>query len=247
MAEDPYRTPATLDGKPADSWKATRVWAIRLCALLYLLGVWLEGVGWGGPIRSVVPHWIGFFTQCAALFPRAARYAIEYRAEGYVCDTGEWHELDTRPYFPIDVNDKESRFQRVMFFYRRQKTVINELDRFLVNVHNRTPLEDGIPREEKIGGVRLMSIRGPIPEIGAPLVRVHYVPLGEIPEKERKQWYQTKSARITERCFGTRPKSVREKGSPQKEDDESVDPHMTDDPSMSADPSSDPRSKEEQP
>jgi hypothetical protein len=249
MDEGPAKSPEV---RTHDPWKARRVWAIRFVAAFYLLGVWLEGVGWGAPLRAVVPHWIGFFTQVAALFPRAAHYAIDYRAEGYVCDTGEWHELDTRPYFPIDVDDKESRFQRVMFFYRRQKTVMNALDHFLVDVHDRTPKEDGIPADQKIGGVRLMSIRGPIPEIGAPLVRVHYVPLVEIPEKERRVWFQTKSARITERCFGKHPKSAspdgHEKGESKKGDHGSDDePSPSDEPVMSADPSNDPHPREESP
>jgi hypothetical protein len=224
MAESPPRAPPS-------PWKRRRTWAIRFCAGFYLLGVWLEGVGWGAPLRNNLPHWIGFFHQVAALFPRAAHYAIDYRAEAYVCDKGEWKELDVRPYFPIDVNDKESRFQRVMFFYRRQKMVMNTLDRFLVDVHNQGAKDDGIPADEKIGGVRLMSIRGPIPAIGDPLVRVHWVPLAEIPEKERKNWYQTKSGNITERCFGRRPKAAPHQAAPEtpKEDhpseDEPTDPH----------------------
>jgi hypothetical protein len=202
MAESPPRA-------APNPWKKRRAWAIRFLAGLYLLGVWLEGVGWGAPQRSFLPHWIGFFMQCAALFPRAAHFAIDYRAEGYVCSEGEWKELDVRPYFPIDVNDKESRFQRVMFFYRRQRHVMNTVEQFLVDVHNKGAKDDGIPADEKIGGVRLLSIRGPIPNIGDPLERVHWVPLAEIPENERKTWHQTKSATITERCFGKRPRPQR--------------------------------------
>jgi hypothetical protein len=215
MAESPPRAAP----RP---WKKRRAWVIRVLAALFLLGVWLEGVGWGAPQRAVLPHWIGFFMQVAALFPRAAHYAIDYRAEAYVCSEGEWHELDVRPYFPIDVNDKESRFQRVMFFYRRQKLVMNALERFLVDVHNQSAKDDGIPADEKIGGVRLMSIRGPIPNIGDPLVPVHWDPLVEIPESQRKNWYQTKSGSITERCFGRRPRQ-RVAPEPPKEDHSNED------------------------
>jgi hypothetical protein len=239
-SEQDTRPPVANKESP---WKGRRVHALRFIAGLYLLGVWLEGVGWGAPQRETLPHWAGFFMQVAALFPRAAHYSIDYRAEAYVCDKGEWRELDVRPYFPIDVNDKESRFQRVMFFYRRQKTVMSALDHFLVDVHNTKPGSDGIGSDEKIGGVRLLSIRGPIPEIGAPLVRVHWVPLSEIPEKERKPWYQTKSARITERCFGKHPKEAHPRD--HAHEDEPVD-HSSDEPSV-ADPSTDPHPKDDQP
>jgi hypothetical protein len=246
MADVPDDAPEPKRESPSKPW---HVQAIRFAAVFYLAGVWLEGVGWGAPQRDTLPHWVGFFMQVAALFPRAAHYSIDYRAEAYVCEKGEWQELDVRPYFPIDVNDKESRFQRVMFFYRRQKTVMNALDHFLVDVHNKKALADGIPSDEKIGGVRLLSIRGPLPEIGAPLVRVHWVPLPEIPEQERKQWYQTKSTRIGERCNGKHPKEVHPKDHPRPDD--SAD-HPSDEPpgvNGGPDPSGDPNEprKEEQP
>jgi hypothetical protein len=210
------------DGFARDPWKARRVWAIRLLAACYLLGVWLEGVGWGAPLHANLPHWLDFFTQVSALFPHAAQYSIDYRAEGYVCDAGAWQEIDTRPYFPIDENDKENRFQRVMFFYRRQKTVMNAVDRFLVDSHDGGKEDDGIPSDKQIGGVRLFSIRGPLPVIGAPLVRVHRVPLSQIPEKERKLWFSTDSATISERCFGKRPREVHPKEEPAKDEGDDV-------------------------
>lgn len=226
-----------------EAWKRRRAWALRFLAASYLLGVWLEGVGWGAPLRAILPQWITFFTQVAALFPRAAEYSIDYRAEGYVCDTGEWQELDTRPYFPIDENDKENRFQRVMFFYRKKKAVMNAVDRFLVDVHNGAARDDGIPSDKRIGGVRLLSIRAPLPSIGAPLVRVHHAPLAEIPEQERKLWFSSQSAKITERCFGKRPREARPKEEPAKED------HVSDEPSShpNEESSSDPRLKEDLP
>jgi hypothetical protein len=210
--------PAAMALVEREAWKRRRAWALRFLAAGYLLGVFLEGVGWGAPLRETLPQWLSFFTQVAALFPRAAQYSIDYRAEGYVCDTGEWKELDTRPYFPIDEDDKENRFQRVMFFYRKQKVVMNAVDRFLVEVHNGGARDDGIPSDRKIGGVRLLSIRAPLPEIGAPLVRVHHTPLPEIPEKERKLWFSTRSGTITERCFGRHPREVRPKEEPAKDD-----------------------------
>ena len=167
--------------------------------------MWLEGPSWVGPFK-VLPSTFLFFTQCTALFPRAARAAIEYRAEGYVCSKGEWAEVDTRPYFPIDADDKENRFARVMFFYRQNKKTMAALDRFLVRAHNQHDRDDGDAASEKIGGVRLFSIRTPLPHIGDALVRFHRRPLAEIPREWRKAFHETKSEWVTERCFGTRPK-----------------------------------------
>ena len=45
-----------------------------------------------------------YFTQLAALFPGAARHAIDYRVEGWRCRDKTWAEIDVRPYFPIDAD-----------------------------------------------------------------------------------------------------------------------------------------------
>jgi hypothetical protein len=189
----------------ASPWSLRASNALRISAGIYLAGIWLEAVGFTAPLR-ILPRSIVYFTQIAALFPRAAIYAIDYRAEGYVCATSKWAELDTRPYFPLDPNDKENRFQRVMYFFRQHKAIMATLDRYLVDRHDEGKLDDSIPSDDKIGGVRLLSIRGRLPTIGEPLVRVHHRPLIEYPEDERKLFYQTKSSTITERCFGTHPK-----------------------------------------
>jgi hypothetical protein len=186
-------------------WSQRASTALRSCACIYLAGVWLDAVGFTAPLK-ILPRSLAYFTQIAALFPRAATYAIDYRAEGYVCTTSEWAELDTRPYFPLDPDDKENRFQRVMYFFRQHRTTMMALDRYLQDRHNEGTRDDSIPSDEKIGGVRLLSIRGPLPQIGDTLVRVHHRPLSEYPENERKLFYQTKSSRITESCFGTHPK-----------------------------------------
>jgi hypothetical protein len=189
----------------ARPWSLRASIALRACAGVYLAGIWLEAVGITAPLKTL-PSSLAYFTQIAALFTHAAPYAIDYRAEGYVCSAGEWAELDTRPYFPLDPDDKENRFQRVMYFFRRQKATLLALDGYLVDRHNEGSHDDAIPRSEKIGGVRLLSIRAPLPRIGDALVRVHHRPLSDFPEDERKRFYQTKSGAITERCFGTHPK-----------------------------------------
>jgi hypothetical protein len=189
------------------TWKERGTWGLRGLAALYLCVMWLEGPGWLGPLKRL-PSTFLFFTQCTALFPRAALASIEYRAEGYVCEKGEFEEIDTRPYFPIDAEDKENRFSRVMFFYRHNKKTMNALDRFLVTSHDRHDRDDGEAHDQKIGGVRLFSIRTPLPRVGDPPMKVHRRPLAEIPREWRKVFYETKSAWTTERCFGTRPKET---------------------------------------
>jgi len=198
-------------GSSDDAWRERGAWALRALAALYLAVMWLEGPGWLGPLKNL-PSAFLFFTQCSALFPHAALASIEYRAEGYVCSKGEWEEVDTRPYFPIEADDKENRFSRVMFFYRHHKKTMAAVDRFLVQSHNRHDRDDGDAKDEKIGGVRLFSVRTPLPDIGDPPVRVHYRALSEIPQEWRKVFYETKSAPITERCFGKRPKPIAPRG-----------------------------------
>ncbi len=179
--------------------------ALRICAGIYFAGIWLEAAGSTTPLK-VLPRSFAYFTQVAALFTRAAVYSIDYRAEGYVCSTGEWAELDTRPYFPLDPDDKENRFQRVMYFFRQDRTTMMALDRYLTGRHNGSYRDDSIPHDERIGGVRLLSLRIPLPEIGGPVLRVARRPLSDFPEEQRKRFYQTKGGAITERCFGTHPK-----------------------------------------
>ncbi len=200
----------------ASPWPHRVSTALRICAVVYFASLWFETVVIRVPLSlmpgttefriRILPRSLAYFTQVAALFPRAATFAIDYRAEGYVCRASEWSELDTRPYFPLDPDDKENRFQRVMYFFHNHRSTLKALEAYLVDRHNEGRNDDAIPSEDKIGGVRLMSIRAPLPEIGAPLVRVHRLPLSEIPEAERKRFYQTTSRVITERCFGTQPR-----------------------------------------
>ena len=192
--------PPGLASLKRDAWKRRRAWALRFLAASYLLGVWLEGVGWGAPLRAILPQWITFFTQVAALFPHAAEYSIDYRAEGYICDTGEWQELDTRPYFPIDENDKENRFQRVMHFFRQDETTMHALDAYLVDRHASGKGDDGIDAVKTIGGVRLLSLRIPLPNPGDPVERFRRLPLASYPEEQRHVFYHTPHAKALERC-----------------------------------------------
>jgi hypothetical protein len=181
------------------SWRARGRVALRVLAGAYLLGVWLDGSGSGIP-ASILPRTANYFVQVAALFPWAATASIDYRAEGFICGEGAWMELDTRPYFPIDPDDKENRFNRVMHFFRENRTTMTALDSYLVDNHNSARHEDGIPRDHAIGGVRLLSLRIPIPSPGDRLERVSRQPLSSYPKEQRKAFYHTPRSKLAERC-----------------------------------------------
>ncbi len=185
---------------PTELWRGRWQLALRVLAACYLAGVWLDGTGTGLTAR-ILPRTPNFFLQVAALFPMAAIASIDYRAEAFVCRERTWRELDTRPYFPIDPDDKENRFDRVMHFLRENRRTMHALDTFLVGRHDSGhDDDDGIPRGEAIGGVRLLSLRIPIPPPGAHLERVTRLPLSAYPEDERKTFYQTPRAKVASRC-----------------------------------------------
>jgi hypothetical protein len=181
---------------PGTLWRAR---VLRVLAGAYLLGVWLDGSGTGIPAR-VLPRTANYFVQVSALFPWAATASIDYRAEGFICSQGNWMELDTRPYFPIDADDKENRFNRVMHFFRENRTAMTALDSYLVESHDAGRREDGIPRDQHLGGVRLTSLRIPIPSPGDSLQRVSRQPLSFYPPEQRKAYYHTPRWKVAERC-----------------------------------------------
>jgi hypothetical protein len=166
---------------------------------LYLAGVWLEAVGSSLP-GEILPRTPHYFLQIAALFPRAAINVIDYRAEAWLCGDHEWQEIDTRAYFPLDPDDKENRFQRVMHFLRDNRPTMNALDQYVVDGHARGSLSDGIPGTTQIGGVRVLSLRLPLPEPGSAITPMQRRPLAEYPEAVRKAWYWTKASKRAERC-----------------------------------------------
>ena len=173
--------------------------ALRSLAVVYLLAVWLDGAGCGAPAR-VLPRTAAYFVHVAALFPLAATASIDYRAEAYVCSQETWTEIDTRPYFPIDPNDKENRFNRVMHFFRENRPTMRAVDSYIVDSHNTSDLGDGIPHDSTIGGVRLLSLRIPIPAPGGPLDHFRRQPLSTYPEDERKVFYHTPRSKLSARC-----------------------------------------------
>ena len=174
---------------------------LRVVAALYLLGILLEGIGCSAP-ALVLPKPADYFLQIAGLFPVADKSASQYRAEGYVCAERRWQELQTRPYFPLDPDDKENRFQRALQFYWNEKPAMSALDGYLVDRHNAGKGDDGIPRGSAIGGIRILSVRVPIPPPGSQLERYRWRPLSDYPEDERhyKGFYRTPPKKVDERC-----------------------------------------------
>jgi hypothetical protein len=193
--KNPDRAPPASGGGRADSWAPA--WLRLTCAFVgvaYILSIWLGAIGTGLP-ELALPRPLLFFTQVAELFPHAALDSIEWRVRGWRCDLARFDEIDVRPFFPIREDDKESRFDRAMFFHHRQRLVLEALDRYLTDVQNRTHPAD------RIGGVMLMSLRIPIPPMGEPGSRRRWMPLSEYPaEVERRYWYTTSQAGREHRC-----------------------------------------------
>jgi hypothetical protein len=163
---------------------------------IYLLSIWLGAAGCGLP-DHVLPLPLRFFTQVAELFPRAAQDAIEWRARAWRCDLGRFDQMDVRPLFPIHRDDKENEFDRALFFYHRDRSVMEVLDAYIVAAQNR--LHPG----ERIGGVMLLSLRVPLPPLGEPGPREQWMPIDEYPPSvPRKYWYSTPSLARQDHCQG---------------------------------------------
>lgn len=191
------RAPVPIDFDPAA--EARRLWLRRASigvAAFYLLTVWLDGIGSNLPSKLLPRAWV-YFAQIAALFPHASPRVIDYRAEGWSCTERKWEEIDVRPYFKIDQDNKENRFQRALQFYRRNRAVMRALDDFVVQRWN-----DG---HDKIGGVRFLSLRIPYPKPAERVRAYQWEPLSHYPQEQRHDWYWTPKSRRAERCGYTLP------------------------------------------
>jgi hypothetical protein len=178
--------------------------SLTVLAAAYLAGVWLDGVG--STLASAhLPLTANYFLQVAALFPKAAVMSIDYRAEGWVCADNRWEEFDTRPYFPIDSDNKENRFQRVMHFFREERTTMHALEAYLVDRHNSGRLDDGLPGDKAITGIRLVSLRIPLPQPGDRLELLQRRPLSEYADSQKRSFYRTPKSKIVERCASGDP------------------------------------------
>jgi hypothetical protein len=148
-------------------------------------------------LYDVVPRPVLYFTQIAKLFPYAATYRTEYRAEGLPCD-GPAFELDVRPFFPIHSDDKESRFDRALHFYRQDRPTMEALEHYVVDRYNSSG-------GGKIEGVMFLSLRVPIPTPGTPFPRYERAPLADFPKEQRKVWYATSRDVVNQRCGEVKP------------------------------------------
>jgi hypothetical protein len=168
--------------------------AATVLGALYLAAIWMEAAGMHAALRAL-PLPARFFVQVAELFPHAAPDAIEWRALAWRCALGRFEELDVRPFFPIRRDDKESRFHRAMFFHYRQPRVLGALDDFITRAQNR------LHPEARIGGVMLLSLRIPIPPLGARVPRYQRLAVAAYPaEVARKYWYATDPDARERRC-----------------------------------------------
>ena len=182
---------------PPPAGRPWRRYALVAIAGLYLADVWLDGVGSNLP-GKVLPRSLLYFGQIAALFPHAGEKQIDYRAEGWVCAERKWVEIDPRPWFPIDADNKENRFYRAVQFYRENRTVMRALDEYVTKHHNAA-------HDRKIGGVRILSLRIPLPPPGAKIDPYKREELAKYPEDQRHNWYWSPGSMRRERCADKSP------------------------------------------
>jgi hypothetical protein len=145
---------------------------------------------------------LSFFVQATKLFPEADDVALEYRLDAWSCDARAWVPLDPRPFFPIEADDKESRFQRFGYFYADRgsradrRLVLRALDDYIVERHGH--VDDGLAGA--IGGIRMYKWRRTLPKPGDPVPRYVYRPLAPVPADERTELFHTVTSTRKERC-----------------------------------------------
>jgi hypothetical protein len=198
-ARGPAAPPPPAAPRATAAWPRARVALVAL-ATAYLVTVWFDGIRSGWPAKLLPRPWL-YFAQIAALFKHAGIKAIDYRAEGWLCTEGRWEEIDVRPFFRIDRDNKENRFHRTLQFYRRERTVMRALDDYVVERHNAT-------RPTAIGGVRFLSLRLPYPAPGERITPYERKPLTtyENDSEVRRDWYWTPASRRAA-CCGQPPRA----------------------------------------
>jgi hypothetical protein len=143
---------------------------------------------------------VQFFTESTCLFPRADVYAIEYRLAAWSCGEAKWKPIDPGAYFPIEVANKESRFQRLSYFYKQVRPVMHALDDFVMERHPH--VSDGV--DGKIGGIRLFETLQTLPEPGGDVQRYHWEPLAPIPTTGIRDAFYTTGPTRKDRCRSAR-------------------------------------------
>src|SRR6185503_19997084 len=115
-------------------------WLLLVIAVIYLAAIWIDC--WPGQLeRKLLGGTLTYFAQVAGLFGSAAQAAIDYRAEGWSCKDARWIELDTSADFPMDADNKENRFGRLMHFHREDRETMQAVERFLICRHNQRALD----------------------------------------------------------------------------------------------------------
>jgi hypothetical protein len=180
-------------------------WALAVAAALYFLGLFVYSTELASvPQRPVIKP-IAFFFEAAGLFPNADRFAIEARLEGWSCVRRRWEKLDPRPYFPIEADNKESRFHRLVGFFTKstsanERKVMNALDDYIVARHTD---DDGVTGA--IGGIRVYRVLRDLPAPGEPTARYEYDPLAPLrPDEQRREVYNATKDRRAQHCGGAR-------------------------------------------
>lgn len=175
-------------------------WLLVVVAAFYLYGLASDSLHklFGHPtpehgnwIRPVI-----FFTQAAGLFPEADVVAQEARLEVWSCADQAWKPIDPTPYFEIEADDKESRLQRLAYFYGRDRHVLQALDDYVRAKHE--GVDDGVVG--KIGGIRFYKREQRIPEVGQPALHYVFDPFMAIPPDEHKDLYYTRLSDRRARC-----------------------------------------------
>ena len=185
----PTRDPIVVVRGPGPGWLRISFAAL---AVFYFI-ILLADPPMKGAFRSL---W--YFAECTRLFPEAKDYDVEYRLEGWSCSARVWQPLDPRPYFPMEADDKESRFQRIGHFYDRKRKVMHALDTYIYKHHKGS--DDGVDGD--IGGIRLFRVARPLPHVGDPVERYVYQPLAPVPAEWRTDLYWTPESKRQKRCLG---------------------------------------------
>lgn len=195
------------------------VFAGLACLYFVLLIKHPDPKGWVAPIA--------YFTECTGLFTRADGAASEYRVDAWSCARHDWEPMDPRPYFPMRADDKEARFQRLAYFYKRERKVLNALDDYFVAHH--AEMDDGV--DGPIGGIRLVQLERAIPEPGSEVDRYAYEPRSPVPaDVKRFDLYYTTSKRRHAACGRAASSSAPEPAEPAEKPEPEVGSSAPDDP-----------------
>ena len=148
---------------------------------------------------------VTFFAESTSLFPSADRFALDFRLEAWSCDERRWVPIDPRPYFPVEADDKESRFQRFAYFYASlepSRPALRAFGAYMVAHHAQD--KDGIAGA--IGGVRVSRLARPLPPPGTHIERYAYSPLSPPRADDHyEHLYWTPRSLRDRRCAGGSP------------------------------------------